>query len=241
MVIVPTKYYRTPTEAYRESGISMVIWANHNLRAAITAMRDTSQRIFEDQSLAAIEDGVASVKEIFELAGNSELAEAEARYLASNAVDRRAVVIAASRGSKLGDLTADRPKCMIDVRGQPLLRRLVSTLKGAGVRDVTVVRGYKKDAINLPSVTVVDNDEYDSTGEVASLACAADSIEGETVLSYGDIMFRGFILESLIDARLSRRSGRSWLRRCAAPSEAYLTSRQTWYATWGLSFATRMG
>ena len=45
VVIVPTMYYRTPTSVFEEAGISMVIWANHNLRASITAMREASRRI----------------------------------------------------------------------------------------------------------------------------------------------------------------------------------------------------
>src|SRR5713101_6246281 len=45
LIIVPTTYHSTPTSLFRQAGISTVIWANHNLRAAITAMRDTSRRI----------------------------------------------------------------------------------------------------------------------------------------------------------------------------------------------------
>ena len=201
LVIVPTMYYRTPTDAYRDVRISMAIWANHNIRAAITAMREVSRRIFEQESLIAVEDEIASVKDVFELAGNNELAEAERRYLQEAQRKTRAIVLAASRGSKLGALTEDRPKCMIDVRGQPLLRRLVGTLRAAGIGDVTVVRGYKKDAISLPAITPVDNDRYAETGEVASLACAAGQLEGECLLSYGDILFKRFHLDAILDAK----------------------------------------
>jgi phosphoenolpyruvate phosphomutase len=200
LVIVPTMYYRTPTDAYRDARISMAIWANHNMRAAITAMRETSRQVYEQQSLLAVEDEIASVKDVFELAGNKELADAERRYLQQAQRKTRAVVLAASRGSKLGALTEDRPKCMIDVRGQPLLRRLVGTLRAAGVGDVTVVRGYKKDSISLPAITPVDNDRYAETGEVASLACAAAQIDGECLITYGDILFKRFHLDALLDA-----------------------------------------
>jgi phosphoenolpyruvate phosphomutase len=200
VVIVPTKYYATPTDAYREAGISLAIWANHNLRSAISAMRDISARIYRDQSLAGIEKQVASVADIFQIAGNDELAEAEKRYLPGDGAKARAIVLAASRGAELGELTAERPKCMIDVRGQPLLRRLTGSLKAAGVRDVTVVRGYKKDAINLPSIDVVDNDLFATTGEAASLACAIERIQGETVIAYGDILFRHYYLDQLLAA-----------------------------------------
>jgi phosphoenolpyruvate phosphomutase len=200
VVIVPTMYYATPTERYRAEKISMVIWANHNLRAAITAMRETSRRIFESQSLLGVEGSVAPVKEVFELVGNSELATAEERYLPKGRAKLAAVVLAASRGTALGTLTRDRPKCMLDLRGQPLLRHLVGTLREAGLRDVTVVRGYRKETIDLPSIATVDNDAYEHTGEAESLACAADRLAGPCVVTYGDILFRRYVLDMLLDA-----------------------------------------
>ena len=200
VVIVPTKYFATPTDDFRKSGISVAIWANHNLRASITAMQETCRRIQRDESLMGVEDKVVGVQEIFELAGNEELADAESRYLPSSGRETRAILIAASRGAALGALTEDRPKCMVDIRGQPLLRRLVATIRGAGVRDVTVVRGYKKEKINLPSIKTVDNDLYATTGEAASLACAMDHIRGECVIAYGDILFRHHILDQLMEA-----------------------------------------
>ncbi len=200
VVIVPTMYYATPTEKFREAGVSMVIWANHNLRAAITAMREVSRLIYEEESLTGVEDTISSVKEVFAITGDSELQEAERRYLTAPRAQTNAIVLAASRGSKLGDLTEDRPKCMVDVRGQPLLRRLVSTMRENGVRDITVVRGYKKEAIELVSIRTVDNDDYETSGEAASLACALDRVEGECLISYGDILYRGYILANLLDA-----------------------------------------
>ena len=200
IVLVPTMYYGTPTDRFRTAGVSLVIWANHNLRAALTAMRDVSQRIQDEQSLAGVEGTIASVQDVFELTDNRELREAERRYLSRAAGPTSAIVLAASRGAQLKDLTVERPKCMLDIRGKPLLRRLVTMLHGCGVRDVTVVRGYRKEAIDLPGVDYADNDDYAATGEVASLFQAIDRLTGDCVLSYGDILFRRFILEGLLDA-----------------------------------------
>ena len=198
VVIVPTMYYETPTETFSRAGISMVIWANHNLRASISAMRDVCRKICEEQGLVAIEGEITSIQDVFELMGNQELAEAEKRYLTSTKKETHGIVIAASRGGKLGDLTEDQPKCMVDIRGKPLLRRLVSTLNKGGVRNVTVVRGYKKEKIDLPSITTVDNDSYDTTGEAYSLSRALPHMEGDCILSHGDILFRRFILDALL-------------------------------------------
>ncbi len=198
VVIVPTVYYATPTERFREAEISLVIWANHNLRAAVSAMRDTSRRIYASQNLLDVEDRIARVEEIFALQGINELETAERRYLPISQQGVRAIVLAASRGSQLGDLTLEKPKCMVDVRGQPLLHRLVDTLNTSGIRDVIVVRGYKKEAVNIVGISTVDNDAYRTTGEVSSLACAEADLVGECVIAYGDILFRRFILDELL-------------------------------------------
>ena len=200
VVIVPTMYHATPTDLFRQAGVSTVIWANHLLRASLTAMRETAARIHEDQSLREVEGRVAPVKEIFRLVGNDELEAAERRYLPAE-TRRSAVVLAASRGGELGELTRDKPKCMVDVRGRPLLQRLVSTFNESGVREVTVVRGWRKEAVAAAGARFVDNDRFAETGEAASLAMAAGALEGDVVVAYGDVLFRPYILDSLLSSR----------------------------------------
>ncbi|MFF2155021.1 phosphoenolpyruvate mutase [Paenibacillus chitinolyticus] len=87
VVIVPTKYYTTPTVRFQEMGISLVIWANHNLRASIQAMKHLSDRIYRDQSLVHVEKDVAPLEEVFRLQGAEELEAAEQQYLPSSEPD----------------------------------------------------------------------------------------------------------------------------------------------------------
>jgi phosphoenolpyruvate phosphomutase len=81
VVICPTMYFDTTADVFEQSGVSMVIWANHMLRSSITAMRETAQSIYTDRSVASVEKEIASVREIFDLQDAAELEEAEARYL----------------------------------------------------------------------------------------------------------------------------------------------------------------
>lgn len=81
VIIVPTKYYKTPTQVFRDLGISMVIWANHNMRASVKAIQETSAQIYKDQSLINVEPKIVSVKEVFRLTNDDELVEAEEKYL----------------------------------------------------------------------------------------------------------------------------------------------------------------
>jgi len=81
VVVVPTKYYQTPTPVFQQAGISLVIWANHLLRSSIAAMQKTAALIHEQQSLLGVEKEITSVQEVFRLQNVEELTRAEEKYL----------------------------------------------------------------------------------------------------------------------------------------------------------------
>ncbi|MGS1025772.1 phosphoenolpyruvate mutase [Burkholderia glumae] len=201
LVIVPTKYYSTPTDVFRQAGISTVIWANHLVRSSAAAMQATAREIFESETLVNVEDRVATVNEIFRLQDADEYSAAERLYLSSSSrASNSALVLAASRGSGLEAVTEDKPKVMLPIAGKPLLRWLVDGFKKEGVNDITVVGGYRADAIDKSGVKLVVNERHAETGELASLACAVNRINGDTVISYGDLLFRSYILRDLAES-----------------------------------------
>lgn len=81
VIIVPTKYYTTPTDQFRKWNVSTVIWANHNMRACISAMQKTCKSIHDLENLTGVEPNVVTVKEVFRLQGQPELNAAEKKYL----------------------------------------------------------------------------------------------------------------------------------------------------------------
>lgn len=202
VVIVPTKYHATPTDVFREAGFSIAIWANQLLRAAVVAMQETARTIQRDQNLRSVEERIAPVKELFRLQGASELQEAEERYLPKRQARSRALILAASRGSALGELTEHRPKTMVNIRGRPLLSHIVSAYNGAGIKRISVVRGYLADAIDLPTISYADNPDYANTSELVSLACGLASDPDDSMdlyVSYGDVIFKRYILDTLAE------------------------------------------
>jgi phosphoenolpyruvate phosphomutase len=200
LVIVPTKYYSTPTEVFVKAGISTVIWANHLVRAAASSMQAVAKEIRDSESLVNVEERIASVNEIFRLQDADEYSAAERLYLSSARGPSAAIVLAASRGTGLEAVTAERPKVMLPIAGKPLLRWLVDAFKKQGVNDITVVGGYRADAIDTAGVRVVVNERHAQTGELASLACAIDALATDTVISYGDLLFRSYILRDLVES-----------------------------------------
>jgi phosphoenolpyruvate phosphomutase len=81
VLAVPTKYCDTSTLVFRHHGFAALIWANHLLRASITAMQAAAAQIFADQSVSRIDTAVAPLAEVFRLQRVEELESAERRYL----------------------------------------------------------------------------------------------------------------------------------------------------------------
>ena len=198
LVIVPTKYYSTPTEVFEEANISLVIWANHIIRSSIEAMESASKEIFAQRAVVDVEDKIATVDKIFSLQGADELSRAQERYL-KHKQEPHAIILAASRGNALQELTEDKPKVMLPIAGKPLLRRLTNEFKRQAINKITVVAGYKAEAIDSTGVNLCVNQAYETTGELTSLACATESLHDHTVIMYGDLMFRSYILNDLLD------------------------------------------
>jgi phosphoenolpyruvate phosphomutase len=198
LVAVPTTYYSTPVETFEQAGFNLVIWANHNCRASITAMQNVAKTIFQERSLVSVEDKIAPVKEIFRLQKADELANAEERYLPRKAEFARAIILAASQGVELGEVTRARPKAMVRVGNAPLLHKLVADFRAERIKEVIVVRGFAKNEVHAPDVHFVDNDEFADSAELVSLNKAADWLDGELVLTFGDILFRRYILSNLL-------------------------------------------
>ncbi len=202
VIIVPTKYYTTPTAVFRELGVSAVIWANHLLRASLAAMQRTAATLHEEETLLAIEDEIAPVDEVFRLTGATSLLEEQARYGPNPTARPTVIILAASRGTEMGELTADRPKTMVSVRGKPILGHIVDTYNEAGIKDIVVVSGYRSESIDLPNIRTVDNRRYADTLEVASLTCAlADTDVGPegVIVCLGDVLFKKYVAMMLLD------------------------------------------
>lgn len=199
VIIVPTKYYTTPTQVFKDYEFSVAIWANQIMRSALTAMKNTAEQIKKDGNLVRAENQIVPVSEVFRIQGADELAEAEKLYLPEDSNQYSAVVLAASRGKELGDLTLDKPKCMIDIAGKPILEHIANSYRSAGVKNISVVRGYQKEQVNCSSMNFIDNDEFESTQELYSLFQAKEKLQGKVIVSYGDVLFHKHIPQELID------------------------------------------
>jgi choline kinase len=109
-----------------------------------------------------------------------------------------AVVLAAGQGTRLRPLTDDRPKCMVELHGRPLLEWQLSALRAAGVEKIVVVRGYAAERIAYPGVTYLDSARFMTTNMVRTLLCARAHFADGFVLAYSDIVYEAAAVERLL-------------------------------------------
>ena len=199
VIIVPTKYPTERIANFKKANIHNFIFANHSLRTVITSLQKNLKTLRETEDLMSLEDKIVPVTEIFRLQNVSELQESEGRYLPKQAEPARALVLAATKGN-FGDLVKDKPKCMLNLKGKPVLTWHTEAFNSQGIKTIGVVRGYKKEAVNINGLHYFDNDEYETTGELFSLYQATDFIKGSMLLAYGDVIYDQSILRSILDS-----------------------------------------
>ncbi len=198
LVAVPTIYAQTTASELHEHGFKIVIYANHGLRSCIKAMRETFTVLKDQQYAAAVDDRVVPLNDVFEIIGVSDLRANEKIYLPAGGEQVTSIILAAGYEKNLEPLISEKPKGMLDIKGKSILERQVGLLNDVGVKEVAVVRGYKKEMIDLPNVRYYDNDRYQEVGELVSLFTAEKELDGRVVLMYGDILFERSVLERLL-------------------------------------------
>jgi phosphoenolpyruvate phosphomutase len=199
LVSVPTTYIGASLHELEQAGFRLVIYANQALRAALDAMKDALATLRRGDA-ALLEKRIAPLEDVYAMVGVSELKQNEALFLLPGGFDCSAVILAAGEDGALGELTRDRPKCMLDIKGKTILERQIEALNASGVKDIAVVRGHGKAAIRYPQLRCYDNDRFADTGELVSLMLAEDELRGPTVCLYGDVIFDEAIINRLLRA-----------------------------------------
>lgn len=136
----------------------------------------------------------------------------------------RAIILAAGRGSRMGLLCNDRPKCLIELAGKPLIERQIAALRRGGIDEIGVVRGYYAEMIAFAGLSYFTNRRWAETNMVMSLSAAATWLRSEpTIVSYADIFYRSELVSGLIKTpgklviSYDRAWRRLWTRRFADP------------------------
>lgn len=99
----------------------------------------------------------------------------------------------------MGGLTEERPKCMVELGGRPLLEWQTAALGIAGVKEIAIVTGWRKELLEGRVSTTFHNPRWAETNMVMSLACAASWLETDPcIVSYSDIFYPPDAVSALV-------------------------------------------
>ena len=117
-----------------------------------------------------------------------------------NKENTKALIIAAGLGSRLKKHTENLPKCMLDFGGKTLLQRQLEAYNKNNIKDISLIRGYKKDKINYKGLRYFENKDYKNNNILNSIFYAEKIINGNIIISYSDILFDPTVVQRTMES-----------------------------------------
>lgn len=129
-----------------------------------------------------------------------------------------AVILAAGLSSRFAPISYEKPKGVLKVRGEVLIERQIEQLHDAGIEDITVVVGYKKEYFfylrKKYGVTLVNNDEYASRNNNGSLWRVRERLGNTYVCSSDDYFtqnpFDAYVFKAYYSAQYAEGETKEW-------------------------------
>lgn len=194
LVSVPTTYNSVNERELKDKGFSLVIYANHMLRASYEAMKKVGKIILENERSLEVDPFIAPVREIFEKVGFLEIKEKDKVLIKTPSV----IIPSGGEHPEIRDFLKEIPKAMVKINGRPLLEHQVNLLKKVGLNDIHVVRGHKKDKINVSGVNYFDQEDYSSAGVVNGIMVAKEKMKNGFVYLSGDVLIDEKLIKELL-------------------------------------------
>jgi len=112
------------------------------------------------------------------------------------------LILAAGRGSRMGEITATQPKGLISVNGKPLIDWQIDAMRSAGIGTVGIVTGYMSELLQSRGDEHFRNDKWEATSMVESLRCASAWLNSNgCIISYSDIIYDRTAVDLLLNSK----------------------------------------
>lgn len=118
----------------------------------------------------------------------------------------KAIIIAAGSCTRLRPLTDSLPKCMLKIKGKPIVENIIGLFRDNGINDISLIRGYLKQKINFSNINYFENNDYVNNNILHSLMCARPKLEEcikdneDVIVTYSDIWYTNKVVKKLMDA-----------------------------------------
>ena len=115
------------------------------------------------------------------------------------------IIIAAGPAIRLRPLTQNLPKCMLKIKGKPIIQNTIEIFRKNKIKDISIIRGYLKEKINFDDVTYFENKDFWNNNILHSMMCARPKLEEalktkeDVIVSYSDIFYKNSVVKKLVE------------------------------------------
>ena len=112
----------------------------------------------------------------------------------------KAIILSAGYASRLGDLTKELPKSLVNINGKSIIQRQIETFRNNGVKEIIVIVGPNKEKFQLKDVEYVIDKNFHEHEQLGSLMTASKHFQNDLVISFGDVIVDNNIMKQIIES-----------------------------------------
>ncbi len=112
----------------------------------------------------------------------------------------KAIILSAGYGYRLGNLTNDLPKSLVDVNGKSIIQRQIETFRNNNVKEIIVIVGPNKDKFQLNDIEYVIDKNFHEHEQLGSLMAASKHFQDDVVISFGDVIVDNSIMKQIVES-----------------------------------------
>ena len=109
----------------------------------------------------------------------------------------KAIILAAGRGTRIPQVTKNKPKCLIRINGKTILERQLYYLRKLKIKDIVVIKGFKKNHIKYKQISYIENKNYKNNEQLDSLFSAKSEFKEDILILFSDIIYDFSIIKKI--------------------------------------------
>ena len=109
----------------------------------------------------------------------------------------KAIILAAGRGTRIPQVTKNKPKCLVKIDKKTILERQISFLHKLRINDIIIIRGFKKNKILIKKIKYIENKNYKKNEQLDSLFSAKSEFTDDLLILFSDIIYDFSIIKKI--------------------------------------------
>ena len=128
----------------------------------------------------------------------------------------KAIILAAGRGTRIPQVTKNKPKCLIKIDKKTILERQISFLRKLRIKDIIIIKGFKKNKILIKKIKYIENKNFKKNEQLDSLFCAKNEFTDDLLIIFSDIIYDFSIIKKICNEKknlISLAVDKNWKKR----------------------------